>query len=113
MSTGGRFDPRNVSWMATLGGMVEAGTRVTANCRVCDAKRPANLTKLFAKLGADGTLIDRHPPCWKAGCSGRVLFHASPGPGTPSRPCITGAGQIARWRRERDEKDRLKALRNG
>lgn len=113
MATGGNFDPRRVTWMATIGGMIAAGTRVKATCRLCNARRPADLAVLRAALGDDGTLIDRHPPCWKPGCGGRVLFLASPGKGTPSRPCVSVAGQTARWRRERDEKERIKALRNG
>jgi hypothetical protein len=99
--------------MATIGGMIAARTRVTATCRVCGASRPADLKKLVAKLGTDGTLVDRHPPCWKPKCEGRILFIASPGRGTPARPCTTVAGQVAHWRRERDARDRIKALRNG
>lgn len=113
MATGGNFDPRNVAWMATLGGMVEHRTLVQASCRRCGATRPADLKKLVAHLGSGGTLLDRHPPCWKPKCGGEVLFLASPGRGTPFRPCITVAGQVARLKRERDAKDRLKALRNG
>lgn len=113
MATGGNFDPRRVGWMATVGGMLEVGTQVTASCRSCGATRRADLKKLQIALGPNGTLIDRHPPCWKPKCQGKVLFIASPGPGTPARPCVSVQGQIARFRRERAERDRIKALRNG
>lgn len=109
MATGGNFDPRRVEWMATIGGMIAHGTAVTAFCDTCKAHDAVNLRRLEKALGSEATLLNRHPPCKTPGCSGRVLFHASPARGTPSRPCVTVAGVTARWRRERDEKDRIKA----
>lgn len=113
MGTGGNSDVRQFEWMATIGGMVKHQTLVKASCRKCGETRQADLRKLLAHLGPEGSLIDRHPPCWVKKCRGEVLFLASPrGQSTPFRPCVTVQGQIARHRRRLDAKDRLKALRN-
>jgi hypothetical protein len=114
MATGGNSDPRQFEWMATLGGMVKHRTVVKASCRTCGAIKHANVNTLLAHLGADGSLLDRHPPCWVRTCPGEVVFLASPRDrSTPFRPCITVKGQVARLKRQRDERDRIKALRNG
>jgi len=113
MATGGNSDNTRIEWIATIGGMIKHRAVVRALCDRCGADDLVNLKRLERALGSGGTLLNRHPPCKTPGCDGRILFHASPGPSTPSRPCVTVAGVTARWRRERDERDRIKALRNG
>ncbi len=114
MATGGNFTPENSDELATIGGMIKHGTIVTAYCNMCGASKLANLRKLQEHLGDAGTLIDRHPQCWRKKCDGEVLFHAKPrNRSTPSRPLVTVKGQVARFRRRRDRIDRFKALRNG
>ena len=77
-----------LNWIATVGGMIRAGTSVRATCRKCQVCLDVDLAPLLMRLGDKGTLINRHPPCRVIGCGGTVIFSASPGEGTPFRPCI-------------------------
>jgi hypothetical protein len=73
-------------WMATLDRMVEAGTLIRASCQTCHAWRAVPLEELVGSYGPEGSLWDQAPACHVAGCSGQVLFLASPAAGTPFRP---------------------------
>lgn len=78
-----------LEWCATLGGMVHRGTQVRATCRVCKVCLEVDVIALLVRLGPRASLVDYHPRCRVVGCTGHVIFDASPSQGTPFMPCIS------------------------
>lgn len=79
-----------MDWMSTLDRMKAHGTCVRALCqnKACLHYWDWPVDDLIAQIGSDKASVwDRHPPCEK--CGADVLFHASAGPSTPSRPLIS------------------------
>lgn len=66
------------SWAATLGDMLDEGTKVKAMCRSCrawDEDSDRIIREQAEGYGWDFSLFDYHPPCWMTeGCKGEVLF---------------------------------------
>jgi hypothetical protein len=81
--------PRVMEWHSTLAGMLKHGAVARAMCP-CGHWWDWPVEDLITELGSDrASLWDRHPPCELPTCEGAVLFHASAGPGTASRPMIS------------------------
>jgi hypothetical protein len=76
-------------WESTLGKMRKFGTIVQWSCSTCNRYGRVDLAPLIEALGEDESLWDRRPPCKQPGCTGRVIFMASPSEGTPFRPQLT------------------------
>lgn len=76
-----------MAWQATLGGMIDAGTRVRQRCPKCNTWDEVLVWDWLAYYGPDFSLVDYHPPCDL--CDGPMNFHASPGSATPYRPLFT------------------------
>jgi hypothetical protein len=74
-----------MKWQGVLSDMKAEGTHVICSCSACGWHEVVDLDAMIALLGADGSLWDRRPPCEK--CDKTCLFLASPGRGTPVRPC--------------------------
>lgn len=72
---GGTYIP---GWAATVGDILDEGTRIKARCRTCgvwDSDRDRILDEQMQGYGPDLSLWDHHPPCWMTpGCPGEVLF---------------------------------------
>lgn len=70
----------------TVGAMIDDQLLVTWGCGICKAGGRVDLLDVQRKLGPSYCLVDREPRCKTPDCAGRVLFHYSPGRGTPTRP---------------------------
>ena len=75
-----------MAWQETVGGLIDSGAIAMACCSRCGVSTPADLGAIAKARGRDLSLWNRDAPCRTPGCKGRVFFHASLGPGTPSRP---------------------------
>ena len=77
-----------MAWQATLGGMQANGTLAYQVCSKCKLRRDVDVAALVDKEGPRSTLWDRRPICPR--CGERTHYMASPGPGTPFRPMLSG-----------------------
>jgi hypothetical protein len=77
-----------MAWQATLGGMQANGTLAYQVCSKCKLRRDVDVAALVEKEGPRSTLWDRRPICPR--CGERTHYMASPGPGTPFRPMLSG-----------------------
>lgn len=91
-------DRTPMGWQGTLAQMKAHGTRIAQHCITRDCRRwvALDVDDLIATYDPDLMLWDRRPPCEL--CGGPTHYMASPGPGTPYRPLLTGllADQVKR-----------------
>ena len=82
----GHMEPIIPTGQATLGGMVDHGTRVRSKCRKCGVCMEVDVDMFCASRGRDYSLVDRIEQSLVVGCGGETSFLASPAAGTPFRP---------------------------
>jgi hypothetical protein len=79
-----------LEWQSDLAGMKKHGTRIRASCQTCGHWWDLDVDEMIRELGSDkASLWDRSPPCEIEACGGIATCHASPGPGTPTRPLVS------------------------
>jgi hypothetical protein len=72
----------------TVETMRRFGWEVVSACPACGLRMRVDLARAVRDLGPDASLWNRHPPCRRIGCDGRVTFEVRP----------RGAGHL--WRLE-------------
>lgn len=62
----------------TVADMRKNGWEVVSHCPACGLKMQVDLALVALALGAATSLWNRHPPCRRIGCDGRVTFEGRP-----------------------------------
>lgn len=84
----------------TVKTMRDFGWEVLSHCRACGLKMRVDLDRAVRDLGPTASLWNRHPPCRRIGCDGRVVFEGRPASAgrfwvlevpTPTREALQGS----------------------
>ena len=92
-------DPVIPAAARTIGDMKARSWQVVSRCPKCSLVMRVNLDDLIKLRGADLVLWNRHPPCRRMDCGGKVVFSAAGGPGAaPFKPLVIDGWNPARAR---------------
>lgn len=86
MGSNRRYGHRNIKpeWSASIGGMLEYGTKTQSTCRQCGDIAAVPLEFLLARFGQDYDLAKHDAKCLL--CGGSLLIQARQGDHSPWRP---------------------------